>query len=287
MADFLIAGCGYVGTALAKRLVASGNRVWGLRRSPMTLPGAVMRIAADLDRLQPEDLPEVHFDTVFYLAGPATSADEDYERAYALGPARLAAALGARLSAVNRIFFASSTRVFAQNGGDLVDEESATEADDFRSRRLLEGEASAALLGPPATVVRFAGIYGPRRERLMRRLLSPPDDRRATFYTNRIHRDDAAGFLAHLAELETPRSLYLGVDSEPATQEEIHGWLAQADRERAETRPDMATSVGGAQGKRCSNRRLLDSGYRLDFPSFKDGYSALLRESGIAPPTSL
>ncbi|HZX60625.1 MAG TPA: SDR family NAD(P)-dependent oxidoreductase, partial [Candidatus Methylomirabilis sp.] len=33
MARILIAGCGYVGTAVAERLVAGGHEVWGLRRN--------------------------------------------------------------------------------------------------------------------------------------------------------------------------------------------------------------------------------------------------------------
>ena len=41
MSSVLIAGCGYVGTALAERLVDAGHRVWALRRDPAGLPGCV------------------------------------------------------------------------------------------------------------------------------------------------------------------------------------------------------------------------------------------------------
>ena len=48
MARTLIAGCGYVGSALAERLLARGQRVWGLRRSTAPLPEGVECIQADL-----------------------------------------------------------------------------------------------------------------------------------------------------------------------------------------------------------------------------------------------
>lgn len=44
----LIAGCGYVGTALGRRLAAEGHIVWGLRRSPKTLPDDIRPLATDL-----------------------------------------------------------------------------------------------------------------------------------------------------------------------------------------------------------------------------------------------
>ena len=44
----LIAGCGYVGSALARMLVQDGHDVFGLRRSPSDLPGGVTPVTADL-----------------------------------------------------------------------------------------------------------------------------------------------------------------------------------------------------------------------------------------------
>jgi hypothetical protein len=40
-------------------------------------------------------------------------------------------------------------------------------------------------------------------------------------------------------------------------------------------RDDPASRRRGAN-KRCSNRRLLDSGYRFIYPGFRQGYAALL-----------
>jgi hypothetical protein len=104
-------------------------------------------------------------------------------------------------------------------------------------------------------------------------------------YTNRIHRDDCAGFLAHLlllaeagAALET---VYIGVDDQPAPRYEVESWLAarMGLPERESTEPgsgDEPTRHNSAGHKRCSNRALRDSGYRLLHPDYRSGYADLL-----------
>ena len=53
----LIAGCGYVGSALAAELVADGHDVWGLRRRFADVPAGVRPVEADLSL--PSDLHEL------------------------------------------------------------------------------------------------------------------------------------------------------------------------------------------------------------------------------------
>ena len=80
-------------------------------------------------------------------------------------------------------------------------------------------------------MIRFAGIYGDPRGHLLERIrrgeLSP---RQPPRYSNRIHRDDCAGFLCHLLErARTGAALapvYNGVDDLPAAQFEVDTWLA-------------------------------------------------------------
>ena len=98
-------------------------------------------------------------------------------------------------------------------------------------------------------------------------------------YTNRFHRDDCAGALAHLLTLDNPKSLYLGVDDDPVDRRTMIEWLAQ----ELGAPPPEVKPAGQAQGgrrslsnKRCRNALLKASGYRLLHPSFRDGYRALL-----------
>jgi nucleoside-diphosphate-sugar epimerase len=287
----LIAGAGYVGSALAARLAADGHAVFGLRRRPAGLPAGVTPLAADLcDPASLRALPEA-LDAVVYTAAAGGGGEAAYRAAYVDGVRNLLDALAARPHPPRRFLFSSSTAVYGQTGGEWVDETSPTGPADFRGRVLLEGEALLAAGPIPASVLRFGGIYGPGRTRLLDAVragtvaLAPG----GPHYTNRIHRDDCAGALRHLLGLAAPAALYLGVDDEPADRAEVLRWLA-ARLGAPDPRVDPAAARDpGARGgnKRCSNARLHASGYRLAYPSFREGYSALIAdreaEAGRAP----
>ncbi|HEX8429729.1 MAG TPA: NAD-dependent epimerase/dehydratase family protein, partial [Longimicrobium sp.] len=108
MRRVLIAGCGYVGSAVAERLVTDGCEVWEMRRNPTSLPAGVRPIAADLGAPATlRDLP-AELDTVFYTAAADGSTEDAYRAAYVVGLGNLLAALP---SPPRRIIFTSSTSV--------------------------------------------------------------------------------------------------------------------------------------------------------------------------------
>jgi nucleoside-diphosphate-sugar epimerase len=281
----LIAGCGYVGAALGELLCAQGHTVYGLRRRALRLPAGVEPLEADLS--VPASLSRLPgaLDFVFYLASPGGAEDALYRSAYVDGQRNLYEALARQGQRPRRVLFASSTAVYGQRDGEWVDEGSATSPADFRGQRLLEAEQMLDQAPFPGVAVRFGGIYGPRRSSLVAEVRGgravirsgPPH------YTNRIHRDDCAGVLQHLMALEKPEPVYLGVDCEPADEAAVLRWLAGA-LGAAAPRP-AATPEGARHGrerrggsKRCRNDRLLASGYRFRYPSFREGFRAILSE---------
>lgn len=282
MTKVLIAGCGDVGSALGIRLVGAGDVVWGLRRRVQSLPSPIRPVGADLQR--PEDLSELPqgLEVVVYAAAASAFSEEGYRRAYVQGLRNLLAALQAGDQPVARLVLVSSTAVYGQKDGEWVDEDSPTRPDHFSGRVMLEAE-QVALQGPyPATVLRFGGIYGPGRTRLIEgvRRGDPCNDDPPAF-TNRIHRDDCAGVLQHVIALERPARVYLGVDSRPAPQCEVRDWLAARLGVPSPRRISAAPGAAPQRGnKRCRNERLLASGYRFLYPSYREGYAAVLR--GIA-----
>ncbi|HXH11968.1 MAG TPA: SDR family oxidoreductase [Alphaproteobacteria bacterium] len=284
MARILIAGCGYVGSALGVRLAALGHEVWGLRRTATGLPAGVHHVAADLkDPHTLRQLPPA-IDTVFYTAAADGMDDAAYRAIYVDGLRYLLEALVSQRQSPRRVFFTSSTAVYAQAHGEWVDEASPTEPEHFTGRRVLEGER-LLLTGPfPATVLRLGGIYGPGRVGLIERVRQGLARCRegSALYINRIHRDDCAGALHHLMTLPQPDAVYIGVDHEPAEQCDVLRWLAAqlgAPPPRVEALPGVEPRRSRTN-KRCCNAKLIASGYTFRYPTFRDGYAALLAARG-------
>ena len=281
MARVLIAGCGYVGNALGELLVEDGAVVWGLRRHPASLPPRLRAIEADLSAQRTLEALPRDLDFVFYTAAPSVGAEEiHYRHAYIDGLRNLLTSLEERKQSPKRIFFTSSTSVFGQNDGSVVDEDSEAKPLRFNGKILLEAEELLGAAPFPSTVVRFGGIYGSRRTRLIESVRAgraryrddPP------LYTNRIHVDDCASVLRHLLQLPDPDALYLAVDDEPATERMVMEWMAGvigSPIPRPATGEEQGTGrVGG--NKRCSNLRLRASGFSFRYPTFREGYGSLI-----------
>lgn len=276
MARILIAGCGDVGSILGLNLARAGHDVWGLRRNVSSLAPPIQPLAADLsDSATLHRLPAA-LDCVFYTAAAGGSSQARYRAAYVDGVRNLLAALARAKQRPRRIIYTSSTSVFGQTDGVWVDEDSPAEADGFAAQCLRKGE-DEVWNGPiPATVIRFGGIYGPGRTRLIDSLRRGETTCTAGAYSNRIHRDDCAHALMHIMNLPSPAKLYLGVDNDPALQCDVLHWIAQRLAVSGPIAIDAGSGHRRSGNKRCRNRRLRASGFRFRYPSFREGYGALL-----------
>jgi len=288
MARILIAGCGDVGATLGQSLSAAGHEVWGLKRHPADLPPGIQPLAADLtDPATLTVLPPA-LDGVVYSAAAASFSETAYQAAYVAGVRNLLDALRRAGQQPRRLLFTSSTSVYAQHQGEWVDEDSPAEAEGFSGRCIRAGEQWVWDSGWPAVAVRFGGIYGPGRTRLIESVRAGTATRPAgpPLYTNRIHRDDCARVLEHLLFLPQPARLYLAVDDDPAPLGEVLSWLAT---QLGVPEPPLATNPplkpGAEAGdsalrmrasKRCRNARLRASSFQFRYPSYRDGYAELL-----------
>lgn len=270
----LIAGCGDVGSALGLELIAAGHFVQGLRRTINQLPAGIHGIAADLTdpTTLAGRLPAC--DILLYSAAASQHDEAGYRAAYVEGLRNVLEALPAR---PRHLFFTSSSGVYHQADDGWVDELSPVQPERFSGKVMLEAERLAHDSGMAATVVRFSGIYGPGRNHLINQVRSGvAAPASPVHYSNRIHRDDCAGILAHLVDRalrgESLEPLYLASDDEPAPLHEVMEWLAQ--QLGIEIRARRPIRRGGS--KRCSNARLKASGYRFRYPDFRAGYGAIL-----------
>lgn len=256
----LLVGFGKLGAALAPRLRAEGGEVIALRRGDGLLPSGVDGVVADLAVPLLARLPTV--DAVLITLPPGTGPS-----AYPSLLRHLAAALPSRPT---RTVFVSSTGVFDGPGSpEPLTERVAPEPITDRGIGLREGERAAVdLFG--AVVVRPAGIYGPGRDFLLRRVRegAAVNHRRRT---NRIHEVDLVRTLDLLLRMPEPPSLLHAVDDGPAPLGDVVTFLA--GRLGVPVPPHDGGGPGGFVYDGALLRSLLGP---LEFPTFEDGYADML-----------
>ena len=297
----LIVGCGYVGLPLGAELVRQGHNVSGLRRSAAN--DELQRVGItplQADITQPETLKKLprDFDWVVNCVASGGGGVDEYRRLYLQGMRNLIDWLvpNAQQTGVEipRIVYTSSTGVYGQNDGSLVDETSPTEPATETARVLVETERALLAAGReknfPAMVLRAAGIYGPERGYLLKQFLRGEAciEGAGARTLNMIHRDDL--IRAIIAALERGRGgeIYNAVDDEPVSQLEFFQWLAaKLGKPLPPVVPEVtaAPRKRGLTNKRITNRKLkTELGFNFTYPDYRAGYSAeieLLHGAGL------
>lgn len=282
-----IFGCGDLGTRLALQLDRSAYDVFGVRRNP--LQALARKRRADVvnwrrgDATRPEDIQR-HLsrgaDIVIATFTPGATTPQAYQRAYVDTATALSQSLAAMEKPPRLLIWVSSTRVYGQSGDQWLDERSQPLPGSFQGEALLAAEKIIQTATVESCVVRFAGIYGPGRDRLLSQVragrCAPPSPPQ---FSNRIHVDDAIGFLAHLIEGQKKgmalQKLYIGADGSPVPMYELQSWLAKSmGYTNAHLREEVETSE--RRSKKMSNQRMLESGYAMQFPDYRAGYGTLL-----------
>lgn len=280
----LIAGAGDIGVRAGMLLAAAGCQVTGLKRRGSLAP-PLATYHADLgDRASLRGLSGVAIDTLAFLPAPDQRTPDAYRRLYRDGFIDLIDALGAT---PRRVVYVSSTAVYHDSGATIQDERSAPEPAAWNGAALLDAECTAReRCGETLVVLRLAGIYGPGRAHAIERARRGEGCRHTPpHYTCRIHADDAAAAVAHLLRLDAPAPVYIGVDDEPALDCDVARYLGQLLKVDA---PNDASQVAlsdaalaRATGKRLSNARLKASGWTPRFPSYREGYAALVAAASL------
>lgn len=232
---------------------------------------------------------EDRFDAVVCSVAATRGDEASYRDAYVETLGALLASVGETHAEHPFLVFSSSTSVYAQDGGEWVDEASPTEPSGYRGRVQLEAEALVRSWPGARCSLRLGGIYGPGRLRLAARVREGEAVASAA-YTNRIHRDDAAGALAHLVERylvggHVPPTL-LGVDDEPAPRSEVVAWLAERLGRSAPVKGREEPGREASLGKRCRNDRLHQIGFVFRYRGYREGYTALLSDDPAFPSFS-
>ncbi len=286
----LVAGCGWLGRAVAGACLARGDRVTGVRRDPERASALASLGVAPLrlDLADPGSADRLPNDLEAVVACQSASADGagPYRAAYVEANRTLLAA--ARRAGARAFVYTGSTGVFGQRDGGDVDEGTPPEPASPEAEVLVEAErlvAAAAGSGMPACVVRLSGLYGPGRTGVVDRVrsgalaLGPGDET----FMNFCHLDDAVA--AVLAALSRGRAgaVYHGTDAHPAPRREVVEWVASR-LGFAPTRREPA--AGPPPGARPAHRRILgertraELGLALRWPTFREGLAPLVPSGG-------
>ncbi|GAA4379162.1 SDR family oxidoreductase [Paeniglutamicibacter cryotolerans] len=277
----VIAGCGDLGTETGLRFDSLGHRVIGLRRSAEKLPAEIEGRSIDLST----EVPTLPADTtiVVIAMSPDERSVDGYRAAYVESVLRIVTAIRQDCAAPPRVLYVSSTAVYGIDDGSWVDETTPAEPAAPTALVLREAEETLLELIPQATILRLGGLYGPGRTREIDRVrqriasISPEPE-----FTSRIHRDDAAAAIVHLTTMQSrPKTVYIGVDDLPVDRREVVEFLARSLDLPAPEVADGFPHRQGSRGKRCRNNRLRDSGFVFSYPTYQEGYAAVLEGNGV------
>ena len=229
----LVVGCGYLGTRVARRWLAAGDRVFGITRSParaaeLTAIGispVVCDVTSDPNSPPWQTLRELPpLDTVFWAVGFDRTSGTTHRDVHVAGLAHLLDAL----QGSPRVILSSSTGVWGDEGGGVVTEETPTNPSREAGHVLVEAESLLRSHAKgPGVALRFAGLYGPDRLprlddlRSGRPLAADPES-----WLNLIHIDDAAAVVGAVAAAATPQPLYVVSDGHPVLRRDWYGHLA-------------------------------------------------------------
>jgi nucleoside-diphosphate-sugar epimerase len=277
MAKILIIGCGDIGSRLAQVLSYKGHQVTGLKRHPPDGSSNINYVSADITKASDVDGLSDDFEQIFFIVSADGRNEHSYRAIYETGLDHCLAKFPKQ-----PWLLVSSTSVYGQSKGEWIDELSPAQPDSVNSQLIRQAEQKLTRANPENIIVRFSGIYGPGREYLLRMAMqSPAIQQQPPYYTNRIHQQDCVGVLAFLlSQRLAGRKLeqcYLASDDDPAPLWEVVSWLA----ERMKCSPPTVkpVSTDASMNKRCNNQGLKALGYRFQYPSYKDGYAALIDQT--------
>ena len=271
----LIVGCGYLGSRVAAAWLQHGRRVVALtrRRTAELASQGIEPILGDvLDPASLKNLPDAS--TILYAVGLDRTAGKSMREVYVEGLRNVLAAL----PGASRFLYVSSTSVYGQTDGSLLDETAPTEPLEESGKIVLDAERLLRERRPSAVVLRFAGIYGPGRVLRRQALLNgEPLIGDAEKWLNLIHVEDGVRAVLAAEERAVSGETYLIADNTPVRRRDFYTLSAQllsAPPAWFEPHPP-GSPVPPESNRRVNNQKArAELGFVPQFPSYAEGLRA-------------
>ncbi|MBF4520565.1 NAD(P)H-binding protein [Acinetobacter towneri] len=268
----LFIGYGKTSQRVAKQLFTLGHQITTISRSPKT-DHDMTHLVQDIQQLDLSQIQPV--DAVYVLLAPsrntALSSIEAYQQTYVNSVPPIVAAL--KDHPVKRIIVVSSTRVYGEDAGERIDDETVPKPNDVQGQLLLQMEHLWQQAYPEqCVIVRPSGIYGASVARMLK-LAESTKSYPNIHWSNRIHIDDLARFLADLLHVEHPEKSYICSNNQPLPLHEIILKL-----QRACALAELVLESEQETGKRIFATRMEKIGFQLEYVDCLEDYAKLFAE---------
>ena len=262
----LFIGFGKTSARIAKQLFEQGHQISTISRSPKAADTA-NHLIQDVHSLDLSELSPI--DAVYILLTPTDSSAAAYQHCFVDSIKPITAALA--MHPVQRIIVVSSTRVYGENAGKCIDDDTVPKPNDVQGQLLLQMEHLWQQAYPEqCVIVRPSGIYGASVARMLKlaeSTISYPN----IHWSNRIHIDDLAHFLAYLSELEHAAISYIVSNNQPMPLHETIVWF-----QRQLNLPELTLLSQQPSGRQIFATRMLQTGFELQHQDCFADYAVLL-----------
>ncbi|MGQ0473787.1 NAD-dependent epimerase/dehydratase family protein [Acinetobacter variabilis] len=267
----LFIGYGKTSERVAKQLFEQGHQISTISQSPKTDSFAT-HLIQDVHTL---DLSVVApIDWVYVLLTPKQSGVEAYQHTYLDSVQPIVTAL--KFHQVKRMVVVSSTRVYGQNAGESVDDETEIYPNDVQGEILHQMEQVYLAAYPEqCTIIRPSGIYGvsvARMQKMAASMTSYPN----LHWSNRIHIEDLSRFLAQMIHVEHPDSSYILTNNQPRLLHEVLQWFQQQMGV-----PILKVESDRVTGKKLYATRIEKMGFELQYPDCFQDYVGLMNKTDL------
>ena len=282
----VIFGCGYVGGKLADKCIELGWDVTALTRNIGTAKilesKGVETITGQLQTQEWYTQINPEQDYIVDCVGAAEPSTEGYEHSYFLGMQSIIEWIEKYQVHCRSMLFTSSTSVYPQADGSLVDENSDHFGVSERGQILLNSEKLCLDVESSRVeksfVLRFAGLYGPERHLLLNHVEEGKTIKGSGHrILNLLHQTDAvSSIMTCLQSSVVPSSSIFNVsDNQCASRMEIVEWMS--NRLRLKNPGFDGMDRPGLPNRMIDSRKIQNElNWKPKYASFEQGYEDLL-----------